>query len=63
MEIMKVMYGLPQAGILGNNKLTSHLASYKYVPTRRTPGLWTHDIKDIKFLLCEDGFLIKYSDD
>ena len=62
MEIMKGMYGLPQAGILANKKLTSHLASYGYVPTKRTPGLWTHITKDIKFSLYVDDFLIKYID-
>ena len=56
------MYGLPQVGILANKTWTSHLASYRYIPTKRTPGLWTHITKDMKFLLCVDDFLIKYVD-
>ena len=62
MEIMKGMYGLLRAGILANIKLTNHLATYGYVTTKRTPSLWTHVTKDIKFLLCVDDFFIKYID-
>ena len=61
-EITKGMYGIPQASILANKKMTSHLASYGYVPTKRTPGLWTHVTKEIKFTLCVDDFLIKQVD-
>ena len=42
LEIRKGMYGLPQAGILANKKLTAHLEKQVYIPTSRTPGLWKH---------------------
>ena len=57
------MYGLSQAGILENNKLTAHLAIRGYVPTPHTPGLWKHVSKNTKFSLCVDDFLIKHTDD
>ena len=60
-EIMKGMYGLPQAGLLANVKLTKHLAKYEYHPTKYTPGLCTHESRQIAFTLTVDDFLIKYS--
>ena len=44
-EIRNGMYGLPQAGILANQKLKTHLVKYRYISTRYTAGLWTHAIK------------------
>jgi hypothetical protein len=38
-EIWKGMYGLPQAGIIANQRLENHLAKYGYMPTYLTPGL------------------------
>jgi hypothetical protein len=38
-EIRKGMYGLEQAGILANRRLTKNLATYGYYPMSRTPGL------------------------
>lgn len=60
MEIRKGMYGLPQAGILANQKLTKHLAQYGYEPTPHTPGLWRHQYRPITFSLVVDDFGIKY---
>jgi hypothetical protein len=42
-KIRKGMYGLPQAGMLVNECLIKHLATYGYRPTDRTPGLFCHD--------------------
>lgn len=61
MEIRKGMYGLPQAGILANKKLTKHLEPYGYVPTKHTPGLWQHQTRPITFSLVVDDFGIKYT--
>jgi hypothetical protein len=36
-EIRKGMYGLKQAGLIANVRLTAHLAKYGYAPTPRTP--------------------------
>ena len=35
----KVMYGLPQAGKIANDKLKLHLAKFGYEPAPITPGL------------------------
>jgi hypothetical protein len=54
------MYGLPQAGILANQKLTKHLAQHGYHPTTHTPGLWKHNQRPIWFSLVVDNFGVKY---
>jgi hypothetical protein len=56
------MYGLPQAGIIANNKWQKHLAPYGYHPTAHTPGLWKHQQDPFYFSLVIDNFLIKYQD-
>jgi hypothetical protein len=59
-EIKKGMYGLKQAGIIANERRTTHLAKYDYHPTPRTPGLWKHKTRPITFCLVVDDFGIKY---
>jgi hypothetical protein len=59
-EVRKGMYGLPQAGRLANDRLTTFLAHHGYRPTALTPGLWRHDTRDISFTLVVDDFGIKY---
>jgi hypothetical protein len=59
-EIRKGMYGLKQAGILTNKRLTKHLTNYGYYPTARTPGLWRHRTRDIAFSLVVGNFGITY---
>ncbi len=61
-EICKGMYGLPQAGKLANEQLTTHLAKYGYKPTKHTPGLWCHEQRPITFSLVVDDFGVKYTD-
>ena len=61
LEIQKGTYGLPQAGILANNRLKAYLAPLGYHPTKFTPGLWTHESRDITFALTVDDFFIKYT--
>ena len=58
MEIQKVIYGLPQAGLLANQRLTTHLAKYDYSPTRHTPGLWRHKHRPVTFSLVVDNFRV-----
>ena len=62
LEIRKGMHSLPQVRILANKKLTKYLATYEYVPTCHTAGLWTHVTKEIKFTLCVGDLLVKYMD-
>jgi hypothetical protein len=58
-EIRKVMYGLPQAGILANQLLERRLATKGYFQCQHTPGLWRHMWRKITFCLMVDGFDIK----
>jgi hypothetical protein len=59
-EIQKVMYGLPQAGILTNELLQRNIAKDGYRPTTHTHGLWTHDTRPISLSLVVDDFGVKY---
>ena len=59
-EIRKGMYGLPQAGIIANERLVKHLQTYEYTPTAHTPGLFTHKDRPICFCLTVDDFGVKY---
>jgi hypothetical protein len=59
-EIRKGMYGLPQAGILANNRLVKHLATFGYSPAKHTPGLFHHATRPISFCLVVDDFGVKY---
>ncbi len=63
MEIIKGMYGLPQAGILANKLLKLWLAHHGYFKQPHTPGLWKHASWPIWFNLCVDDFGIKYIGD
>ena len=59
-EIRKGMYGLPQAGILANERLLRHLATHGYIAAANTPGLFTHTALPLTFSLVVDDFGIKY---
>ena len=61
-EVSKGIYGLPQAGKLANEQLIRHLKPFGYAPCPHTAGLWTHEKRDISFLLVVDDFAIKYTD-
>jgi hypothetical protein len=60
-EISRGMHAPPQAGILAYNQLVTHLAQYGYAPCSHTPGLWTHETRDVTFCLVVDYFGIKYT--
>ena len=60
-EIVKGMYGLPQAGRLANDLLKSRLAPHGYFECRHTPGLWRHKWRPITFVLVVDDFGVKYT--
>jgi hypothetical protein len=61
-EIRKGMYGLPQAGLIANERLIEYLAKYGYTPTKNTPGLFQHATRPITFALVVDDFGVKYVD-
>lgn len=60
-RITKGLYGLPQAGRLAHEKLTSLLAKHGYKATS-TPCLFKHITNGLYFTLVVDDFLIKYHD-
>jgi hypothetical protein len=55
-EVRKVMYRLPQEGLLVNVLLTKRLAKHGYSPVPHKHGLWTHRWRPIKFSLVVEGF-------
>ena len=62
-EIVKGIYGLPQAGKLAQDKLVKHLATHGYYPTANTPCLFRHESRPIAFTLVVDDFGIKCNGD
>ena len=61
-EVNKGMYGLPQAGILAQQRLTKHLAIAGYHQSSNVPCLFRHDTNGISFTLVVDDFGIKFKD-
>ena len=59
-EIMKGIYGLPQAGILAKKLLEERLLTGGYIPAPHTPGLYRHSCHPIQFTLWVDDFSVKY---
>jgi hypothetical protein len=59
-EITGAIYGLAQSGYLANQDLIKNLAPFGYYPSKRTPGLWHHTTRPIKFGLVVDDFGVKY---
>ena len=42
MEIIRGMYGLPQAGILANDLLAKKISNHGYYQVKQTPLFWQH---------------------
>ena len=63
MEIRKILYVLPQAGIISHTKLKERISPFGYKPCKYTPGLWEHESRVTKFCLVVDNFGIKYTSD
>ena len=59
-EIIRGMYGLPQAGVLANKLLKERLRESGYHETTHTPGLFYHETRPIWFTLVVDDFGVKY---
>ena len=53
--IQNWMHGLPKSGLLANELLIKRLAQHGYYETS-TPGMWTHQSRDIYFTLIVDDF-------
>jgi len=54
------MYGLPQAGSLGQDQLEERLNQEGYYQSQTVPRLWKHKTKPIQFVLVVNDFGIKY---
>ena len=50
-EIMKAIYGLPQAGALANKQLKENLKPHGYYEVQHTSGLWRDKRRPIPFSL------------
>jgi hypothetical protein len=59
-EINKCMYGLPQAGLLSQQRLVAHLAEHGYMQDVHVPCLFKHSSRSTIFTLVVDDFGIKY---
>jgi hypothetical protein len=59
-EVLKGMYGLPQAGILAQNDLVCHLKEHGYIQSEFVPCLFRHITRNISFTLVVDDFGVKY---
>jgi hypothetical protein len=55
-KIHQGCYGLPQASILANDLLRSHILAEGYYKAESTPGLWNHKWRPIQFCLIVDDF-------
>jgi Reverse transcriptase (RNA-dependent DNA polymerase) len=60
MQINKGVYGLPQAGLLAQEKLIKILNKHGYFQTDNTKALFKHITRDIYFSLIVDDFGVKY---
>jgi hypothetical protein len=60
LEMRRVVWGLPQVGILANKHLSSKLASFGCYESTNTPGLWCHKTRPIMFTQVVDDFGINY---
>jgi hypothetical protein len=59
-EIRKAMYGLKDSGFLANQELKTVLAKEGYIPSKFTPGLYTHNIRPIAFSLVVHDLGVKH---
>ena len=59
-EILKVIYGLPQAVIITNNISTEGLTKHIYCQCEIKPGLWKNDMIPFTFFLTVREVGVKY---
>ena len=55
------MYRLRETGYIANVELKRVLGLEGYIPSKFTPGLFTHKTRDIAFSLVVDDFGVKYT--
>ena len=59
-EIVRGMYGLPEAGVLANKLLKERLAKHGYSEVDHTPGLFKHETRPVWLTLTVDDFGVTY---
>ena len=59
-EVRKLIYGLPQSGLLSNELLKQQLGKHDYYQSKLVPGLWKHKTWSIQFTLVVNYFGVKY---
>ena len=59
-KIIKGMYGLKQAAMLGREHIIKVLKPFGYSPDPMAPNIWSHHTRPTKFCLCVDDFGVKY---
>ena len=59
-EVVKGMYGLPQAGLLAQQRLIAHLAKSEYIQSPVIPCLFRHPTNGVTFVLVVDDFGVKF---
>jgi hypothetical protein len=60
-QVNKGMYGLPQAGLLAQNRLIAHIAEHGYTQSDVVPCLFRHATNGVTFVLVVDDFGIKFT--
>ena len=55
-EVTKGMYGLPQSGLLAQQRLVAHLAAHGFIQHDRVPCLFAHVTNGVTFTLVVDDF-------
>ena len=60
LEIRRIIYGLPQAGMFVNEYLEEKLAPHGYCKVPHTPGLWKYISHPVQLSLVVDNFGVKY---
>ena len=54
------IYGLPQSGLLVNQRLEKWLNKHGYHQSKLVPGLWKHKLRPVQFTLVVNDFRVKY---
>ena len=60
-EIVKGMYGIPEAGRLANDMFRARLKKHGYIKATQTPGYWKHLWEPISWTFIVDDFGFKYT--
>jgi hypothetical protein len=61
MLYFQIITGLPQAGLLAQNRLVAHIAEHGYTQSDVVPCLFRHATNGVTFVLVVDDFGITYT--